>query len=92
MSENKFTPGPYEMDGPQIVGNGYGIGHVNSHRTTEGKANALLFSAAPDLLEALEAVLLVVGQLRIGEHLPCDQGMNVTKLCMAAIAKARGEA
>ena len=94
MSENKFTPGPWE------TGDDYQVQTVDKHGyeiaemridVPEYEANARLIAAAPDLLEALEAVLLVVGQLRIGEHLPCDQGMNVTKLCMAAIAKARGE-
>lgn len=35
-------------------GKNYNIASVNSHRTTEGMANAKLISAAPELLDALE--------------------------------------
>ena len=52
----KHTPGPWHVDGPTLKGPAYNIGGVNSHRTTEGRANALLIAAAPELLEALEAV------------------------------------
>lgn len=80
---NKHTPGPWNMDGPQIVGSGYGIGHVTVHNTTEGKSNALIFTAAPDLLEALEYCLDCLGD---EFALPAD----CQNTAIAAIAKARG--
>jgi hypothetical protein len=55
--EAKHTPGPWFMDGPTLKCAKYNIGSVNSHRTTEGTANAQLISAAPELLAALEEVV-----------------------------------
>ena len=68
MSEsNKFTPGPWNnMPKTEYVPickqdeAGLALGFINStnlERTAEGKANAYLIAAAPDLLEALENLL-----------------------------------
>ena len=68
MSEsNKFTPGPWNnMPKTEYVPickqdeAGLALGFINStnlERTAEGKANAYLIAAAPDLLEALETLL-----------------------------------
>jgi len=66
MSEsNKFTPGPWSLDESRHAGcinrlNPFRhIGMVSAYQATkedkeENRANALLISAAPDLLEALE--------------------------------------
>lgn len=53
----QHTPGPWTMNGPTLRGNGYNIGSVNSHRTSEGAANARLIAAAPELLAALRLAL-----------------------------------
>ena len=53
----KHTTGPWSINGNKIDGNGYHIASINSHGTTEGKANARLIAAAPDLLAALEMVM-----------------------------------
>ena len=54
MTNTKHTPGPWTLEGGKVCGNGYYIATVNSHGTTEGRANATLIAAAPDLLEALQ--------------------------------------
>lgn len=59
------TPGPWNVDGPTLKGNGYNIGSVNSHRTTEGMANACLIAAAPDLIAAL-----IIASISIHEFWP----------------------
>jgi hypothetical protein len=78
-----YTKGPWHMEGPQLVGNGYGIGHVTSHSTSEGKANARLIAAAPDLLEALELVM--------SNQTGLQENIDAAKKARAAIARAKGE-
>ena len=87
------TKGTWHMEGPQLVGNGYGIGHVTAHNTSEGKANAALITAAPELLEALldmaagwEYIRSTHGDLY---GVGWDRAENKAR---AAIARARGEA
>ena len=48
------TQGQWSIEGSKVVGNGYNIAHVNSHATSEGKANARLISTAPELLADAE--------------------------------------
>ena len=52
----------------------------------EAKANAQLIAAAPELLEALERLLL-----RCEEILPSYDAKDVIEPARAAIAKAKGE-
>ena len=81
----KHTPGTWLIDGMHIIGNGYSIAHINSHRTTEGRANASLIAAAPELLEALETAQMAL----IGYTHQNDITRNaMVKIC-AAIAKAK---
>ena len=58
-------------------------------KAAESFANALLISAAPDLLEALEAARALWG-----DYLPAgnSNAMKAMRLVDAAIAKAKGEA
>lgn len=77
----KHTPGPWKMNGPTLVGNGYNIGSVNSHRTTEGEANANLISAAPELLEACE---------RMANAKSLGEKNEARRLARLVIAKAKG--
>lgn len=62
-----------------ISENYWTVAEVNNRRD-EREANARLISAAPDLLEALEAVVSVA-----------DRATTEFDLARAAIAKARGE-
>ena len=104
MSEsNKFTPGPWtnmpRMECVPICGQheaGLSIGFINSSnpdRIAEGKANAYLIAAAPDLLEALEAILPFVPRTSASEGGASKYSANVKAADMvrAAINKARNQ-
>ena len=82
---SKHTPGPWIINGNKIDGNGYHLASVNSHSTTEGRANAQLIAAAPELIEALELC-----RSHMYEHASNTQDGAFDKLC-SAIAKATGE-
>ena len=56
---SKHTTGPWIINGNKIDGNGYHLASVNSHSTTEGRANAQLIAAAPELLDALERMVKI---------------------------------
>lgn len=92
----KHTPGPWRLIvgeygckriGPDRPGHQRGIvevcATVGLFDEEQDKANALLIAAAPELLEALEAIL-ADRWLVIGEPEPLEKAH-------AAIAKARGE-
>lgn len=93
MSEsNKFTPGPWSLDESRHAGciNRLDpfrhIAMVSAYQATkedkeENRANALLISAAPDLLEALKNLENDDGQ--IPDH--------AWTLCQDAIRAAEGE-
>ncbi len=62
----QHTPGPWEVDGMAIVGGGQDICYMGELAQWSGgtpnvlpnsDANALLISAAPDLLKALMAII-----------------------------------
>ena len=93
MSKPNHTPGPWEHTGQgDIVGkedNGFGLGYVDVCsvylRTVRGRtnANARLIAAAPELLEALQAVDVLFG------HLATDSTQRIwIANARAAIAKA----
>ena len=74
---------------------GLSIGFINSSNTdriAEGKANSHLIVAAPDLLEALEKMIIAAENIG-GEHVTDHQGLiDQTENAYKVIAKARGEA
>lgn len=54
----KHTPGPYRLEsGGRIVSGDKTIAEIRDMNTEEGKANAALFLAAPDMAEALKALI-----------------------------------
>ncbi len=78
-----YTPGPWAVISGEVCAAGYGpIAHCDrENRNTkpvERDANARLISAAPELLEALEAVM----------QFPLNHKANLA--AHAAIAKAKG--
>jgi len=79
------TPGPWRIEGPTLKGPKYNLGSVNSHKTTEGAANAALIAAAPDLLEALRAAYSDI------QRCP-GHTIDMLGRIEAAIAKATGDA
>jgi ATP adenylyltransferase/5',5'''-P-1,P-4-tetraphosphate phosphorylase II len=69
MMEKEYTEGPWEIPSPQTIGAYEVIGDAHqlvalvygeSHDKQE--ANACLISAAPDLLEALQHVDILMGE------------------------------
>ena len=104
MSETKHTPGPWEVswdkygkeseihgkselnDGPICI-----IPHddVTESGAEEQLANALLIAAAPEMLEALEALRDNVGTCICYDE--SAREFNAWEMAKAAIAKAKGE-
>ena len=81
MSTPPFTPGPWHVaNGVQIRSERDQIARVWMMRSGEGKANARLIAAAPELYSALSRI--VEGDNSEGAFLEAT----------AALAKARGEA
>ena len=95
---SKHTPGPWVVAGPNLIDQAdagiWGSGEFDfvicdmqrdGYEDAEQKANALLISAAPDLLEALERL---VSAARDVDHGYLDQAIDNAE---SAIAKARGQ-
>lgn len=102
----KHTPGPYSAEGPDMFGD-YNIFHPadalavaavvsNMRPADEVAANAALFSAAPDLLEALREILGPLNVCSNNRHvrddqcLPIDITVGELRKARNAIAKAEG--
>jgi hypothetical protein len=86
MSEKKWTPGPWaDIQGYVTCRGGYNVATVKSHGTYEGKANANLIAAAPDLYEALESLIDAM------QHPETDFLCDEIGIARSALAKARGE-
>lgn len=83
----KHTPGPWEMRGPcasgrySVIHNGPLFYVGDAGEPGDGEANARLAAAAPELLEALQAIVENQGNL-----FPTDWAN-----ARAAIAKATGQ-
>lgn len=101
MSE-AFTKGPWETFNHSfgcgvMQTNGWDIAHCHGFDDKRSKeeefANARLMAAAPDLLEALEALLLqsVKGHSIATRLEFSEAGRDILKQCKTAIAKARGQ-
>jgi hypothetical protein len=98
---SKHTPAPWTnlprlqcipICGQHEVGLSLGfISSSNPERTAEGKANARLIAAAPDLLEALEA--MIVGACAVAVHHAGERATLQMAVDMATkvIARAKGE-
>jgi hypothetical protein len=92
MTAAKHTPGPWAMDDncPLVIvdKDGSSIGEMSAGDPfipdDQQLANARLVCAAPDLLEACEAALNLMGDLGVGSDSPTKE------LVWKAICKARG--
>lgn len=108
MAETKWTPGPWAV---RVAGHRINVGQdrngryynrvaemattATSNVAAEGLANAALIAAAPDLYEALQAMVTMQEQMARrpsggGGVLPADYGI-VRGKAHVALAKARGE-
>ena len=80
----EHTPGPWEAQGATVYQiDGFGLCYLEGYRA---EADAYLIAAAPDLLEALEHLLLDY-ESEWGSELVDYEYADVR----AAVAKARGE-
>ncbi len=96
MNNTKHTPGPWSWDGEFALGwyasvnsESKYVGHYARPQglsKEESEANARLFTAAPDLLAACEALLPHMDQLAM----PDPMAVKAEELARAAIAKAKG--
>jgi len=85
MTDNQHTPGPWRAKGHCIETEEYSFNWVASVQTSnvpEWEANARLIAAAPELLEALQAVVALPG---------FEPAEPYGKIVRAAIAKATGQ-
>jgi hypothetical protein len=80
----QHTPGPWASNSADsfelgVYGSGYRIAKMTGGEINRDVANARLIAAAPELLEALQAII--------------DTGLSTSKITAAkkAIAKATGE-
>jgi len=92
---SNYTPGPWDVEGPEedpfhhcicTIGNGYAVVSTKANPDSyhEG-ADARLIAAAPELLEALEAALLLV------DMSTSIRRKDIAQQSRDAIAKAKGE-
>lgn len=78
----QHTQGPWELSSQYVkCKDGYNVASVNSHKTTEGEANARLIAAAPELLAEL---------VRIRQFLNDEGYARPVLEIEAVIAKATG--
>lgn len=92
---SKHTPGPWGQD-PQdwrciraVGGEGAVIADVMSPPHEEGREDAHLIAAAPDLLEAAEEVLFAIDS---APEFWKDSQLGRLRALHKAVAKAKGEA
>ncbi len=97
MSEKKWTPGPWSvcnMTSWCCVDHaewGTTVAEIGENDET-GLANAHLIAAAPELYEALQAMIdLQENATPFGGEIYRDRVDRVFDQCRAALAKARGE-
>ena len=85
----EHTPGPWEVNGNHrldiCAGNAGVVATVLAPTTVNGKANARLIAAAPDLLAALEVFVGLCPMCYSGQECLDDN----CHMARAAIAKAR---
>lgn len=100
MSEHKHTPGPWEVDGEDILANSGDTTVAMTFWTNqrcpddECRANARLIAAAPELLAACEELLKLVDDLEGMAAMPLTPECTSKEVAKAkaAIAKAKGGA
>lgn len=97
VSEPKHTPGPWTLascsHGGLILRRGDAIGrdtHIQSSLQVLPEADAHLIAAAPDLLEALKAMLSEYGDVGDESILEEDEPNHPVIVAHRAIAKAEG--
>jgi hypothetical protein len=96
---SKFTPGPWSFSelGSQIVDSGKGSSQLLIARVAmntyfdQGRYNAHLIASAPDMYEALDTLVAVVGLTAFKHEGQRQVLQEAVDLSVAALKKARGE-
>lgn len=97
ITKTTHTPGEWEF--AQDSGTNYGYDayvfatpQSVSRRIADvcNLADARLIAAAPDLLEALRALLAMCDDDRYGTHYPLDDVNRITGIARAALARVEG--
>ena len=88
----KHTPGPWKQGNDRIeCSEGYGVADLFTQRNdAETKANARLIAAAPEMLEALEALVREFDDTYDGDPISMEKHEAIEK-ARNSIIKARGE-
>jgi len=91
MNETKHTPGPWRIYGRKIMGPRFGntVAEIHNYQTPQGKDNARLIAAAPELLEVCE--LVEAGLSNDKPNDPGRQRASMLRDLRAAIARVTGE-
>lgn len=89
--ERKWTPGPWWINGQKSV-RGPDFEYIANANWKNGKANAQMIAAAPDLYQALEEMVNEQVDYMTRNALGDPEKQFSIKLARAALAKARGEA
>lgn len=84
MSEAKFTKGKHDVSLISWMDEEYGGPYTETPE--EAEANAKLYSAAPELYEALEGLISVMDTTEMSKLFRADYAK-----AKSALAKARGE-
>lgn len=96
MGENvKHTPAKWaDIKGYIVVKGGHTIASVNSYNTSEGKANARLISAAPELIDLVREMIPFLEDIARQRHPSWRPEMadrdSVLGRAYSAIAKVEG--
>ena len=92
---NKFTPGPWTVkDSNVICSDGMSPTGANSNimdTPSRNSANAHLIAAAPDMYEALDSLVAVVGLTAFNHEGQRQVLQEAVDLTVAALKKAMGE-
>ena len=90
INKYKHTPGPWVASKrnqrtivQQVLNDSYAVAEVHAVYGNEAEANARLIAAAPEMLEALEAIFI--------NHEVKGMSETLNNKALAAIRKAKGE-
>lgn len=91
---SRYTKGPWRVSNMNEYDVCCDYGYIAECMSTDGKANARLIAAAPELLEALKELLPMQGCVQCQElYSHCDRHgyiVDTIKKCEQAILKAEG--
>jgi hypothetical protein len=88
---NKYTPGPWVADAAMVLMSDGGAVRVEKYMVDNRHANAALIAAAPDLLEAADALLDVMAREELEAPSESLDRVKAINALYTALRKAKGE-